>query len=528
MGIIKAVVGAIGGGLADSWLEVYESDSMNDATVFTTGVKVRQGDKRSSNTKGTEDTVSNGSIIHVYDNQCMLLVDGGKVVDYTAEPGYYKVDQSSMPSLFNGELGASVKETFSRVKYGGVPSGKQKVFFINLQEIKGIKFGTRNPLQYYDNFYNSELFLRAHGSYSIKITDPLKFYTEAVPRNASRVDITDINEQYLNEFLEALQAAINQLSADGERISFLPSKGRELSKYMSTTLDEDWRQMRGMEIQAVGIASLSYDEESQKLINMRNQGAMLSDPSVREGYVQGAMARGVEAAGSNSAGAAQAFMGVGMGMNAGAGMAGAFSQANQQQMYQQQQQRAAAPQEEALPLWVCACGTKNSASMKFCGECGAKKPEPKPEPKPEAKAGGWTCACGTQNPENMKFCPECGAKKPEPKPEPKPEAKSGGWTCACGMQNPESTKFCPECGAKKPEPQPESKPEPTEWTCACGAVNPVAMRFCPECGARKPETSAAPAPEAPKPPKAAFCAECGAKLDPAARFCAECGARVEE
>lgn len=480
MGIIKAVVNAIGGGLADSWLEVYESDSMNDATVFTTGVKVRKDDTRSSNTKGTEGTISNGSIIHVYDNQCMLLVDGGKVVDYTAEPGYYKVDHSSMPSLFNGELGASVKETFSRVKYGGVPSGKQQVFFINLQEIKGIKFGTRNPLQYYDNFYNSELFLRAHGSYSIKITDPLKFYTEAVPRDAKRVDIKDINEQYLNEFLEALQAAINQLSAEGERISFLPSKGRELSKYMSTTLDEDWRQMRGMEIQSVGIASISYDEDSQKLINMRNQGAMLSDPSVREGYVQGAMARGVEAAGSNTAGAAQAFMGVGMGMNAGAGMAGAFSQANQQQIYQQQQQRAAAPQGAAAP-------------------------------------GGWTCACGTKNAANTKFCGECGAKKPEPKP----EAEAAGWACACGAKNPEGMKFCPECGAKKPEPKPDSKPEPTEWTCACGAKNPIAARFCPECGAKKPEAAAQ------KPPKPAFCAECGAKLDPAARFCAECGARVD-
>ena len=98
MGIIKAVVNAIGGGLADSWLEVYESDSMNDATVFTTGVKVRKDDKRNSNTKGTEGTISNGSIIHVYDNQCMLLVDGGKVVDYTAEPGYYKVDHSSTVS----------------------------------------------------------------------------------------------------------------------------------------------------------------------------------------------------------------------------------------------------------------------------------------------------------------------------------------------------------------------------------------------------------------------------------------------
>ena len=476
MGIIKAVLGAVGGGLADSWLEVIESDSMNDATVFTTGVKVRQGDKRNSNTKGTDDTISNGSIIHVYDNQCMLLVDGGKVVDYTAEPGYYKVDNSSMPSLFNGELGASVKETFSRVKYGGVPSGKQKVFFVNLQEIKGIKFGTRSPLQYYDNFYNSELFLRAHGSYSIKITDPLKFYAEAIPRDAKRVDIKDINEQYLSEFLEALQAAINQLSADGERISFLPSKGRELSKYMANTLDEDWRQMRGMEVQAVGIASISYDEESQKLINMRNQGAMLSDPTVRQGYVQGAMARGVEAAGSNTAGAAQAFMGVGMGMNAGGSMASAFSQANQQQMYQQQQQQAA--QQAAQPGWVCSCGAKNAANMKFCGECGAKKPEPKP-------VGGWKCACGAENAANVKFCPECGTKKPEPKPEPKPEA--------------------------------------TEWTCACGAKNAMNVKFCPECGAKKPE-AAAPAPEA---PKATFCAECGAKLEAGTRFCPECGARVE-
>lgn len=432
MGIIKAIAGAIGGGLADSWLEVYESDSMQDATVFTTGVKVRKDDRRSSNTKGTEDTVSNGSIIHVYDNQCMLLVDGGKVVDYTAEPGYYKVDDSSMPSLFNGQLGASVKETFSRVKYGGVPSGKQQVFFINLQEIKGIKFGTRNPLQYYDSFYNSELFLRAYGSYSIKITDPLKFYAEAVPRDAKRVDIQDINEQYLNEFLEALQAAINQLSAAGERISFLPSKGRELSRYMAVTLDEGWRQMRGMEVQAVGIASISYDEESQKLINMRNQGAMLSDPSVREGYVQGAMARGVEAAGSNSAGAAQAFMGVGIGMNAGAGMAGAFSQANQQQMQQMQQQAAG---------WTCACGAKNPESMRFCGMCGAKKPEPKPEPKAEAE---WTCACGAKNPASMRFCPQCGAKKPESATSQPPRP---AFCAKCGAKLDPKARFCTQCGA---------------------------------------------------------------------------------
>ena len=434
MGIIKALTGAVGGGLADSWLEVIESAPMGDNTVFTRGIKVRKGDSRNQNTKGTADTVSNGSIIHVYDNQFMMLVDGGKVVDYTAEPGYFKVDNSSMPSLFNGQFGDSLKETFSRIKYGGTPSSSQKVFFINLQEIKGIKFGTRTPINYFDCFYNSELFLRAHGTYSIKVTEPLKFYAEAIPRNAESVDINDINEQYLNEFLEALQAAINQMSADGTRISFVTSKARELSKYMANVLDEEWNQNRGMQIQSVGIGSLSYDEESQKLINMRNQGAMLSDPSVREGYVQGAMARGVEAAGSNTAGAGAAFMGVGLGMNAAGNMAGAFSAANQQQMQYQQQQQA--QQQAQQGGWKCSCGATNGDNMAFCPSCGSKKPAPKPA------EGGWKCSCGATNGANMAFCPNCGSKKPA-------EAAAKSAFCPnCGAKLADGAKFCTECGTK--------------------------------------------------------------------------------
>ena len=422
MGIIKAVFNAIGGGLADSWQEVLEADNMGDNTVFTRGVKVRAGDRRNNNKRGTEDTISNGSVIHVYDNQFMLLVDGGKVVDFTAEPGYYKVDNSAMPSLFAGQFGESLKETFSRVKYGGVPSTSQKAYFINLQEIKGIKFGTRTPVNYFDNFYNSELFLRAFGTYSIKVTDPLKFYAEAIPRNKDRVEIQDINEQYLSEFLEAFQAAINKMSADGIRISYVPSKSRELSQYMATELDESFRTLRGFEIQSVGIASVSYDEESKKLINMRNQGAMLGDAAVREGYVQGAMARGFEAAGSNSAGAAQTFMGMGMGMSAMGGF-GAFSETNRAQMQQQAAAAAAAP---AAPTggWTCACGHVNTG--KFCAECGAKKPT----------ADGWTCSCGHVN--TGKFCAECGKKKPE----------EDGWFCTdCGTKN--TGKFCANCGKKK-------------------------------------------------------------------------------
>lgn len=399
MGIIRAIGDAVKTGFADQWLEVYEADNMSDQTVFTRGVMIRKG----QNTKGTENTVSNGSIIHVYDNQFMLLVDGGRVVDYTAEPGYYKVDNSSLPSLFNGQFGESLKEAFSRIKFGGQTPTMQKVYFINLQEIKGIKFGTRQPINYFDSFYNAELFLRAHGTYSIKIINPLQFYAEAVPRNSDHVDITEINEQYLSEFLEALQSAINQMSADGVRISYVSSKARELGKYMSNVLDEEWNQTRGMEIQAVGLASVSYNEESQKLINMRNEGAMLSDPSVREGYVQGAVARGMEAAGSNANGSMAGFMGMGMASNVSGGFMGAASASNMAQM----QQQMANPVNAANPV-----NPPNAAN-------------------PAGAAAGWTCACGTVN--TGKFCSECG--KPAP---------SAEWTCTCGAVN--TGKFCSECG----------------------------------------------------------------------------------
>jgi len=428
MGIIKAVAGAIGGGLADQWLEVIEPDEMSDATVFTRGVKVRRNDKRGQNQKGTDNIVSNGSVVHVYPNQFMMLTDGGKIVDYTAEEGYYTVNSSASPSLFNGQLEDALEESFNRVRYGGVTPVAQKVFYINLQEIKGIKFGTRSPINYFDSFYNAELFLRAHGTYSIKITDPIRFYMEAVPRNKDRVLIGDINEQYLSEFLEALQSSINRMSADGVRISFVSSKGRELSKYMSTTLDEDWNKMRGMEIQSVGIASISYDDESTKLINMRNQGAMLSDPSVREGYIQGAVARGLEAAGSNANGSMAGFMGMGAGMQAGGGFMGAASQSNRQQM-QQTQAPAAGATESSQPSppegWICGCGHTNTG--KFCAECGKPRPE----------SGQWICECSHVN--KGKFCAECGKQRQETKP----------YRCnRCGHQlDPEALpKFCPECG----------------------------------------------------------------------------------
>lgn len=423
MGIIKATLNAIGGNLADSWLEVLEADSMSDSTVFTKGVKVRGKEKRNNNKRGPSDVISNGSIIHVYPNQFMILVDGGRIVDYTAEEGYYKVDNTAAPSLFNGEFGDALADAFKRIKFSGVPSYSQKAYFINLQEIKGIKFGTRTPVNYFDNFYNSELFLRAHGTYSIKITDPIKFYTEVIPKNADRVEINEINEQYLSEFLEALGAAINNMSADGIRISYVAGKSRELSKYMADELDADWKNLRGFEVQSVGIASVSYDEDSKELINMRNKGAMLGDAAVREGYVQGAVARGFEAAGSNSAGSAQAFMGMGMGMGSGGNFMASASETNRRQMEMDAEKKKEAAAKDS---WQCSCG--NTASGKFCSECGEKKPAP---------VGSWICSCGNEC--TGKFCSNCGAKAPE-----------GDWFCSdCGTKNEAGAKFCSNCGKKK-------------------------------------------------------------------------------
>lgn len=439
MGIIRALAGAIGGGLADQWLEVYESDYMGPSTITAPGVMVRQNDSRNSNRTGTADTISNGSIIQVKEGQFMLLVDGGKVIDYSGEAGYFKVDNSSMPSLFNGELGDTIKETFNRVRFSGTTPYKQTTYFLNMQEIRGLKFGTPAPVNYFDNFYNAELFLRAHGSYTIRITDPLKFYVQVADHDAdSSIDVADMSEQYRNEFLTAFQTALNKMSSDGQRISFVLSRGDELAKYMQDVLDEKWQELRGFQVESVAIASISYDEESQKLINMRNQGAMLSDASIREGYVQGSIARGLESAGSNKAGAGQGFFGMGVGMSTMGSGFGTFSQNNAEQIRQQQAQSAqqAQPAQQAqqapnpdaaethagaetvmagvaTSTWTCPqCGITNTG--KFCSECGTKKPD-----------ASLKCPkCGNSVSPKARFCPECGQKLQSEPPSEASDAKT--------------------------------------------------------------------------------------------------------
>lgn len=411
MGIIKAAINAVTGALADSWQEVIECAPMGANTVIAPGQLITQNGK-SQNTKGSANMVSNGSIIHVQDRQMMILVDGGKIVDYTAEAGYFKVENSSAPSLFNGQFGDSIKESFSRIKYGGISSVSQRVFFINLKEIRGIKFGTQNPVQYFDNFYEAELFMRLHGTYSIKITDPFKFYQEVIPSevitNNKSYEFAPPNiDQYTGEFVTELSTAFNQYSADGFRISNITSKLKEMRKYMADALDEDWNQLRGFEVVEVAISAPSYSDESQKIINersaMASQVSYLRDGANQQAYMAKNVAEGIKGAGNNSGGAAVGFMGMNMAQNMGAGVMGGYmlnpQYGNTQPMQQPQQPQQ--PQQQAPQGgWTCQCGAVNQGN--FCSECGAKKPE--------APKKRFCTNCGAELADGVKFCPECGTK----------------------------------------------------------------------------------------------------------------------
>ena len=421
MGIIRAAVNAVKGGLADTWLEVIEPSPMGEHTVIAPGQLVTQNGK-SQNRKGSSNIVSNGSIIHVYDEQMMILVDGGKIVDYTADAGYFKVDNSSMPSLFNGQFGDAIKESFKRIMYGGIPSQSQHVFYINLKEIKNLKFGTTSPVQYYDSFYEAELFMRLHGSYSIKVTDPFKFYqqvipTETITENESLEFEGEFVRQYTEEFVTELGTAFNQYSADGNRISHITSKSMEMAKYMQNVLDADWTELRGLEIVRVAIQNPAYDDASQKIVNerskMASQVSYLKDAANQQAFMAKSVGEGISSAGKNAGGAAVGFMGMNMAQNMGAGVMGSYMQ-NPQYGQAPQQQYGQAPQQQY-----------------------GQAPQQQPPQAPQQ--GGWTCECGAVN--NGKFCMECG--------KPRPEAPKKRFCTNCGAELNPNAKFCPECGSKQ-------------------------------------------------------------------------------
>ena len=435
MGLIKAGFGALGGVLADQWKEFFYCDALDMDTLMVKGQKRTSG--RSSNTKGSDNIISNGSGIAVADGQCMIIVEQGKVVEVCAEPGEYTYDTSTEPSIFAGSFGESLKNTFKaigkRFTYGGDTGKDQRVYYFNTKEIMGNKFGTPSPIVFEVcnkrmNMYRT-VNIRCNGTYSYIISDPLLFYTR-IAGNVSDIYTRDIiDEQLKAEFVDALQPAFGALSELEIRPAQIPAKANELKKAMNDALQTDWAQNRGLSIAKIALNPITLNPEDMKKIQALEDAMTAgSNPFMMAGLDSTSMAEARVAAANNTAGAMTGFMGMGM---AGS-MGGGFNSA--QNMYQMgvQQQQAQQAQQAAPAAggWKCSCGA--TATGKFCPECGAKKPEPQ-------AAAGWTCSCGTQN--TGKFCQNCGSKKPAGVPQYK--CDKCGWQPADPTKAP---KFCPECG----------------------------------------------------------------------------------
>ena len=429
MGLLKAGMGAAGGVLADQWREYIYCESLDANTLVAKGQK-RTG-KRSSNKKGEDNVISDGSVVAVNEGQCMLIVENGAVVDVCAEAGEFVYDTGTEPSVFYGGLGEGIKKSFSqvgrRLSFGGDAGKDQRVYFFNTKEIVGNKYGTASPVPFrvVDNKIglDVDITVRCNGEYSYKIVDPLMFYKN-VCSNVESVYTRDlIDSQLKSELLTALQPAFARISEMGIRYSAVPAHTKELAQALNDELSHEWRELRGIEIAAFGVNTISAPEDQEQMIRDMQRAAVMTNPNMAAANIAAAQADAMRTAAGNTGGAAMGFMGLGMAGNAG-GMnaANLFAMGQQQQPGYGQQQPAGYGQ-TAQPAQAAGAAVGNAAAT---------------------PADGWTCSCGATNTGN--FCSTCGSAKPAPTPAPE---SGGSWFCPnCG--SPCEGNFCMQCGTKRP------------------------------------------------------------------------------
>ncbi len=429
MGLIKVLVNtlkdSVSTAVADQFEEYFYCNSLDNETLAVRGTKKNA----KGNNMGDDNVISNGSIVTVADGQCMMIVEQGKIVEVCAEPGEYKYDTSTEPSIFSGKLGKNIIETFKtmgkRFAFGGEIPKDQRVYYFNTKELMDNKFGTPNPVPF--RVVDSKIGLdidvsvRCSGVYSYKIANPLLFYTNVCGNFQGSFTRDKIETQLKTEFISALQPALGRLSALEIRPSALVAHNAEVEEAMNNELSSEWGAKRGLEVVSVAFGSVTLPDDDAEMIKQAQMTAIMRDPTMAAAHLTKAQGEAMKAAAENDSGAMMGFMGMNM-----AQMAGGMNAQNLFAMGQQQQAQkpqASAPAQNAEG-WVCSCGTQNNGN--FCHNCGGKKPE-----------DGWVCLCGSQNKGN--FCPNCGNKKPASK-------------CAnCGytpddLANP--PKFCPDCGNK--------------------------------------------------------------------------------
>lgn len=441
MGLIKAAVGAVGGVLADQWKEFFYCDSLNENILMAKGQKQTSRHGRSGNRDGEDNIISNGSRIAVNNGQCMLIVESGKVVEVCAEPGEYTYDASTEASIFDGDYAGDLGESFrllvrqmkERFAFGGDTGKDQRVYYINLKEIVGNKYGTPSevPFKSYDDTTGLALLmrLRCFGEYSYRIVNPVLFYTNVAGNEEAVYERSRLDSQLKSELLTALQPAFAKVSALRIDYSQLPGHTPELAQALNDVLSPKWRDLRGIEIVSIGINSVKANEEDEEKIQKAQMGLTLSRPDIGLGTLVDATADSMRAAAANEGGmgAAMGYMGMNMANQAGAGLAQELAR---QAAAQPHPAAAPATQTGAAGTWTCSCGQSGNTG-KFCSNCGKPKPQP---------AAEWTCPQCGQSGNKGNFCSNCGT--------PRPQAPAQ-WTCPqCGTVN--KGNFCMNCGTKKP------------------------------------------------------------------------------
>lgn len=391
MGLIKATVGAVGSTLHDQWKEALRCDEMGN-DILMKKVTTKNG------------VISNGSAIIVGPGQCAIIFDNGRVIDATAEEGYYKFDTSSTPSLFEGEFKGMFREMWQRFTFNGASAKQQAVFFFNIKEIINNKFGTPAPVMYDDwshaipNQMTGEtiplsVFIKCFGTYTFKITNPATFMNEiAGISDEYRKD--ELLEQMRSEVMDSFEKVLNQLGCVNKiPVRSLPSQKDKVKEIMAEGNYDEAIQKRGISITGFNIESVSLDEESQEKINNYE---LSSNAYIQQGTMVGAYAQSMKDAANNPNGATNGFVGVGMANMTSGGMMGGATTFPWQNATPAQ--KNSTNNTTSTETWECP-NCKKQVNGNFCPDCGAKKPE---------KA--FCPNCGKKVDKDTKFCPDCGTK----------------------------------------------------------------------------------------------------------------------
>ncbi len=399
MGLIKALISASSSTLGDQFKEFVTCPTIDKDVLIQRGtLNHGKGNKNPS-----EGVISNGSAIAVPQGMAMMIIENGEIKEFTAESGTYTFDTSSEPSIFTGSLGDGIKETFNtigkRFTYGGQPAKDQRVYYVNLLNITGNKFGSPQPKKITDEKYGM-LEVTFFGEYAFKVIDPIVLVNSVIganPKDTVKYDEI-VGSQLQTKFVEKLTQAITVVMRK-HKVSFgdIQLYNGDISNEMNTCLDESWRQNYGLEITDVAIGDINLTEESMTKVNKVDEAAIFSNQGMQSGLMASATAEALKNASSNANGAMMGFMGMNMAGMAGQNAMGAANGAPAGQgMYNPQPQTpapgtifagaATVPEKQPVEGKACPkCGSVVTGA--FCSNCGAKMEADAPvEAAPEAEA----------------------------------------------------------------------------------------------------------------------------------------------